>query len=172
MRIEEQLTTCIHGQHLIYVIHTCTYEHNAPNRRVYLWSLKSISLGSPVASMLPEHTSHTRASILGKQCTDGWRDGSALKSTCYSCRGPGLGSQHPHSISQPSVTEVLYPHLSSKDSCTHRSHITHTQTHHTHMYLQDIHIHIKFNKERRGIRSDLCRGFLQVSLGLSHSWSS
>jgi hypothetical protein len=35
-----------------------------------------------------------------------WRDGSAVKNTGYSSRGPGFSSQHPHSSSQLSVTPV------------------------------------------------------------------
>lgn len=30
-----------------------------------------------------------------------WRDGLTVKSVCLSCRGPGLGSQHPHRDLQP-----------------------------------------------------------------------
>jgi hypothetical protein len=33
----------------------------------------------------------------------GWRDGSAVKSTDYSSRGPEFNSQKPHGVSQPSV---------------------------------------------------------------------
>jgi hypothetical protein len=33
----------------------------------------------------------------------GWRDGSAVKSTDYSSRGPQFNSQQPHSGSQPSI---------------------------------------------------------------------
>jgi hypothetical protein len=35
--------------------------------------------------------------------TKGWRDGSAVKSTNCSSRGPEFKSQHPHGGSQPSV---------------------------------------------------------------------
>ena len=34
----------------------------------------------------------------------GWRGGSAVKSTDWSCRGPEFKSQQPHGGSQPSVT--------------------------------------------------------------------
>jgi hypothetical protein len=34
---------------------------------------------------------------------DGWRDGSAVKSTDYSSGGPEFKSQQPHGGSQPSV---------------------------------------------------------------------
>jgi hypothetical protein len=33
----------------------------------------------------------------------GWRDGSVVKSTDYSSRGPEFNSQQPHGGSQPSV---------------------------------------------------------------------
>lgn len=36
----------------------------------------------------------------------GCRDGSADKSTCYSCRGPGFHSRYPHGGSQLSLTPV------------------------------------------------------------------
>lgn len=42
-----------------------------------------------------------------------WGDGSAVKSTCYSSRGPGFGSQNPHKGSQPSITAVPEDRLSS-----------------------------------------------------------
>ena len=35
-----------------------------------------------------------------------WRDGSLVKSTICSCRGPRFNSQHPHGSSQLSVTPV------------------------------------------------------------------
>lgn len=37
------------------------------------------------------------------KCESG-RDGSVVKGTCCSCRGPGLCSQHPHGGSELSVT--------------------------------------------------------------------
>jgi hypothetical protein len=37
--------------------------------------------------------------------THGWTDGSVVKSTGYSSRGPELNSQQPHGDSQPSVKE-------------------------------------------------------------------
>ena len=36
----------------------------------------------------------------------GWRDGSAVKSTDCSSRGPEFNSQQPHGGSQPSVNEI------------------------------------------------------------------
>jgi hypothetical protein len=42
----------------------------------------------------------------------GWRDGSAVKSTGGSSRGPEFNSQHPHGGSQPSVmgSDALFWH--------------------------------------------------------------
>ena len=37
--------------------------------------------------------------------TSGWRDGSVVKSTDCSSRGPEFNSQQPHGGSQPSVME-------------------------------------------------------------------
>jgi hypothetical protein len=39
-----------------------------------------------------------------KRIKQGWRDGSAVKSTDCSSRGPEFNSQQPHGGSQPSVT--------------------------------------------------------------------
>ena len=36
-----------------------------------------------------------------------WTNGSVVKSTGYSVKGPGFNPQHPHVGSQPSVTLVL-----------------------------------------------------------------
>ncbi|EDL33708.1 mCG148147 [Mus musculus] len=38
-----------------------------------------------------------------KENNVGWRDGSVVKSTDCSCRGPEFNSQQPHGGSQPSV---------------------------------------------------------------------
>jgi hypothetical protein len=38
-----------------------------------------------------------------KRICEGWRDGSVLKSTDYSSRGPEFNSQQPHGGSQPTV---------------------------------------------------------------------
>jgi hypothetical protein len=45
---------------------------------------------------------HIITAIKG-QTNRGWRDGSAVKSTDYSSRGPEFNSQQPHDGSQPSV---------------------------------------------------------------------
>jgi hypothetical protein len=55
----------------------------------------------------------------------GWRDGSEVKNTDYSSRGPGFNSQHPHGSSQLSVTPVpgdLTPshrHTSTQNNSAH-----------------------------------------------------
>lgn len=33
----------------------------------------------------------------------GWRDGSVPRNTCYSCKGPSFGSQHPHGDLQSTI---------------------------------------------------------------------
>jgi hypothetical protein len=38
---------------------------------------------------------------------EGWRDGSAVKNTCCSCKGLGFSSQLPEDGSQPLVTPAL-----------------------------------------------------------------
>lgn len=44
-------------------------------------------------------------------------DGSATKSTCYSHRGPGFGSQYPQHDSQPPVTPIPGNLIPSSDLC-------------------------------------------------------
>jgi hypothetical protein len=50
-----------------------------------------------ITSILP------KAKILAEMNQEGWRDGSAVKSTDCSSRGPGFNSQQPYGGSQPSV---------------------------------------------------------------------
>jgi len=47
--------------------------------------------------------SQAQKSILKINSGGGWRDGSAVKSTVCSFRGPEFKSQQPHGGSQPSV---------------------------------------------------------------------
>ena len=53
----------------------------------------------------------------GRRKRSGWRDGSALKSTDCSSRGPEFNSQHPHGSSHLSVTP-LPGDLTSSHQCT------------------------------------------------------
>jgi len=48
----------------------------------------------------------------------GWKDGSVVKSTGCSCRGPEFNSQQPHGGSQPSVmgSDALFSSGVSEDS--------------------------------------------------------
>jgi hypothetical protein len=39
--------------------------------------------------------------------TQGWRDGSAVKSTVCSSRGPEFNPQQPHGGSQPSIMDLM-----------------------------------------------------------------
>jgi hypothetical protein len=41
--------------------------------------------------------------MMQEEYSKGWRDGSAVKSTDCSSRGPEFNSQHPHGGSQPSI---------------------------------------------------------------------
>lgn len=47
----------------------------------------------------------------------GWKDSSATKSSGCSCKGPGLGSQYPHGISQLPVTPDSGHLTPSSDFC-------------------------------------------------------
>lgn len=65
-----------------------------------------------MSSLVPFH-SHHRDHQLPRQLelkppfSVGWRDGSVLKSTCHSCKGPRSNSRHPHGGSQLSLTAVF-----------------------------------------------------------------
>jgi hypothetical protein len=52
---------------------------------------------------------------------EGWKEGSAVKSTVCSCRIHGFSSQHPHSVSQPSVTPVPEALTPSSDFLGHQA---------------------------------------------------
>jgi hypothetical protein len=53
---------------------------------------------------------HTHKTVLKKMWKLGWRDGSEVRNTAGSSRGPELNSQQPHGGSQPSVkwSDVLF----------------------------------------------------------------
>jgi hypothetical protein len=72
-----------------------------------------------------------------KICMKGWRDGSTVKNTDYSSRGPGFNFQNVHDNQQPSITLVPENPASSSDLLGHCT-----------MWYTDIHvsktlIHIK-----------------------------
>jgi hypothetical protein len=62
-------------------------------------------LSSPLAELLRQNSHHIRfiKFIAYKNHFRGWRDGSVVKSTDCSFRGPKFNSQQPHGGSQPSV---------------------------------------------------------------------
>lgn len=62
-----------------------------------------------------------------------WREDSAAKSPGWSSRGPAFDSQHPHNVTQPSITPVLGDLIPSPG--LHR-HGTHTHVVHRHTYTQ------------------------------------
>ena len=57
-----------------------------------------------------------------------WRDGSAVESTYCSFRGPGFGSQHPHSDLQSSITQLQGCLMSSSDLCGYQACLRCTDT--------------------------------------------
>ena len=59
------------------------------------------------ASLVWDSKGYTEKSCLEKQ-NKGWRDGSAVKGTDCSSRGPEFNFQQPHSGSQPSAVESDY----------------------------------------------------------------
>ena len=58
----------------------------------------------------------------------GWRDGSVVKSTGCSCRGPGFASQHPHGGSELPVTPVPGDRIHSSDCHRDQAHMNGTDT--------------------------------------------
>ena len=54
--------------------------------------------------------------VVIRNSTKGWRDGSAVKSTDCSSKGPELNSQQPHGGSQPSVMDSMPSSDMSDDS--------------------------------------------------------
>lgn len=65
-----------------------------------------------VSSLVPFHSHHRDHQLPGQlelkqPFSVGWRDGSVLKSTCHSCKGPRSNSRHPHGGSQLSLTAVF-----------------------------------------------------------------
>ena len=76
-----------------------------------------------------------------KLLIESWRDGSAVKSTVCSFRGPGSDSQHWHGNIQPYITPIVgelhHPPISvgTRHTCSF------------HIYMQALtHIHILFSK--------------------------
>ena len=69
-----------------------------------------------------------------------WRDGSGVKSTGCSYRGPRFNSLHPHGGSQPSITPVPGDPMPSSNLQGHQAHMWQTYT-----YRQNIHTHTKIN---------------------------
>lgn len=67
----------------------------------------------------------------------GWKDGSATRSTCYCCRGPGLNSRHvqeAHKLTSVPGASAPFCDLSK---------------HQTHMWYRDIHAgqHVNLKKK-------------------------
>jgi hypothetical protein len=100
----------------------CYIQRNLASTKQNKWSFRSFSSGATtpfkpecvwVWGKIPGALSHQEGSMMD------WRDGSVVKSTCCSCRGPRFGSQHSCGCSQPSVTSVsvdLTPFASSEST--------------------------------------------------------
>lgn len=72
----------------------------------------------------------------------GWREGSAVKSTGHSCRRPGYNSQHPQGGSQSSVTPVpensIPPFWTPWTPGTHAVNIHEMQAKHTYNFCLNL----------------------------------
>ena len=81
-----------------------------------------------LSSKLPaEHDVRSLEALLKGDCQQGWREGSAVKSTGHSCRELGFNSQHQYGSSQPSITPV--PEDPTPDlQGHHRQHVVHKYT--------------------------------------------
>lgn len=79
-------------------------------------------------------TCRTFEATLKTQLVGGWRDGSMIKSTCFSCRGPVYNSQHSEWVRSicDSVPRDLTP--SQTSAGTRLAHGTHTSIQAAHSY--------------------------------------
>ena len=59
--------------------------------------------------------------MLKNRAQEVWRDGSAVKSTCCSLRGPGFTTQHPQGKSQCFVNPVPLDLAPSSDLFLHQA---------------------------------------------------
>lgn len=71
---------------------------------------------------------HSYLQMFKKNVGRGWKDGSAVGSTCGSCRGSGLSSQCPQDGSQPSVAPVPRDQMPC-DFCKHLVQAVHVRAH-------------------------------------------
>lgn len=82
---------------------------------------------SPPRARRATHSAHAHYILPGQYLEKnvehrGWSlDGSEVKTTCCSCRGPRFSSQHPHGGSKPSVTPVLQNLVPSSDLFKHQA---------------------------------------------------
>ena len=86
----------------------CRYRTSCPSRCRWTRSAqhKHRLSGEPeVKELIPLRKNSTVHSSRGEQLR-GWRDGSVVRSSYCSCRGPGLNVQHPDGSSQTHVTLV------------------------------------------------------------------
>jgi hypothetical protein len=89
-------------------------------------SLLTTFPGSQIWHYICHPSSQHNTARLNPNCskeskTRGWRDGSAVKSTDCSCKGPEFKSQQPHGGSQPSVmrSDALFWCVWRQLQCTH-----------------------------------------------------
>jgi len=90
---EKQLELCV-------VVHICTVSKQEAETGGLQWVWGQPSLHKRGTYWNLGFLSHKKEK---KSWGWGWRDGSVVKSTDCSSRGPEFNSQQPHSISQPSV---------------------------------------------------------------------
>lgn len=76
-----------------------------------------------------------------------WKDGSAVKSNCWSCRGPGFPSLYTHGSSQPSLLPVPYGLMPFSDIHRHCTSMVHT-----HICRQNMQTHTKIIKKLKKIK--------------------
>ena len=84
----------------------------------------------------PLHAKEHSPNLLEVPCRRGWKDVLLVKSTRYSCKGPGLSFQHLHSGSGLSITPVPGDPMLSWPPRTPGMHMVHIYT-----CRQTTHIH-------------------------------
>lgn len=114
------------------------FKRHTDSSRRHLPPLPASQTASPYSVQFMEY----HAFVLIKGVSRVWRDGSAVKGPCSSCRGPQYGSQHPHQVTQQLQIQGTQRLLVSVGAGTHIAH-THRHT--------NQHVECKINLRKRDV---------------------